>query len=202
MTDILNAANLYADGVRHVQERRDEWLKKHEELKTHLVEIAGYLNSNAAYKQGFFVDTLHAFNEDINGTCTDMPSITFRSGDMPMLVTFKNSIGERKEYTEEGFHITFNPLITGQVIVLLYPHTSELNKPEPAYSTMAIIDAPAELTMDYADQIISKGIEAAYYTSFTGIGEQEQGTNEGEPPLPHAQNPIGFKRYETTEKVK
>ncbi|MFI5195998.1 MAG: hypothetical protein ACHQD8_02820 [Chitinophagales bacterium] len=202
MTDILNAANLYAEGVKHVQERRNEWLKKHEELKAHLKEIAEYLNNNAVYKQGFFVDTLHAFNEDINGTCADMPSITFRSGDMPMLVTFKNSMGERKEYTEDGFHITFNPLITGQLIVLLFPHQSELNKTESAYSTLAVIDDPAELAMDITDQIISKGIEAAYYTSFTGVGEQQQEANEGEPSLPHAQNPIGFKRYETTEQVK
>jgi hypothetical protein len=56
--------------------------------------------------------------------------------------------------------------------------------------------------MDVADEIMSKGIEGAFYTSFTGIGEQ-QNTNEGEPPVPpHAHNPIGFKRYETTEQVK
>src|SRR5438477_88031 len=117
--DILNSANKYADGIKQVCDRRAKWVKKHEELKNHLSEIADYLNKNAGYKQGFFIDTSHAFNEDMNGVCTEMPSVTFRSGDMPMLVTFRNSIGERKEYTEEGFRITFTPIITGEVIILL-----------------------------------------------------------------------------------
>jgi hypothetical protein len=201
--DILKAANLYAEGIKHVQEKRASWLKKHKELKDHLKEVATYLNDNATYKQGFFVDTLHAFNEDINGTCSDMPSITFRSGDMPMLVTFKNSIGERKEYNEQGFRITFNPLITGQVIVLLFPHQSDLNKTETQYSTLAFIDDPALLDMKTVDQIIAKGIEGSWTSSFTGIGEQqpEEG-NEGDIPAPHAHEPIGFKRFETTEHVK
>ncbi len=202
LEDILKAANLYAEGVKHVTDRRAAWLKKHEELKEHLKQVADYLNTNAGYKQGFFVDTLHAFNEDINGTCADMPSLTFRSGEMPMLMTFKNSLGERKEYDEEGFRITFNPMITGEIIVLLFPHQSELNKPETPYATLAYIDNPAELTDDVADAIISKGMESAFYTSFTGIGEQQE-AGDGEqqlPPRPH--NPIGFKRYETTEQVK
>lgn len=195
-TDILNAANLYAGGIKHVQDRRAAWLKKHKELKDHLVAVADDLNKNAAYKQGFFVDVLHAFNEDINGTCADMPSITFRSGDMSMLVTFKNSMGERREYTEFGFRITFNPLITGQILILLFPHTSDLNKTETQYSTLAVIDDPGQFTLDVADQVLARGIEAAWSTSFTGIGER----NEEE--APHAQSPIGFKRYETTEQVK
>src|SRR3954466_10886823 len=118
VNNILNAANLYTTGLKHVQDKRAAWLIKHEELKKHLKEVAKELNAKATYKQGFFVDTLQAFNEDINGTCAALPSVSFRSGDMSMLVTFKNSLGERKEYNEEGFHITLNPLITGQIVVL------------------------------------------------------------------------------------
>ncbi len=202
LNDILNIANMYAEGVKHVQDRRAQWLEKHKELKDHLKEIADHLNTNAAYKQGFFIDTLHAFNEDTNGTCADMPSISFRSGEMPMLVTFRNSMGERKEYMEQGFHITFNPMITGQILVLLFPHYNDLNKTPPPYTTLAIIDEPGELSTDAIDQLIIAGMNAAYYTSFTGISEvpQENGQNDGKPP--RQQYPIGFKRYETTEKVK
>jgi hypothetical protein len=81
--DILQAANLYDDGLKRVLSRREQWLSKHAEIRDHLKEIASYLNDNAAYKQVFYVDSLHAFDEVISGTCTDMPSITFRSGDMP-----------------------------------------------------------------------------------------------------------------------
>src|SRR4051812_4724999 len=122
LDEILNIANRYADGVRHVQTRRTQWLIKYKELKDRLKEIADQLNGSAAYKQGFFIDTLHAYHEDTNGVCAEMPSVTFRSGEMPMLVAFRNSMGERKEYMEQGFHISFNPTITGQIIVLLFPH--------------------------------------------------------------------------------
>ena len=200
--DILKVANLYDAGLKNVQAKRAAWKTKHEELKDHLTQIADYLNTNAAYKQGFFVDSLHAFNEDINGTCAEMPSLTFRSGNMPMLMTFKNSLGERKEYDEEGFKITFNPLITGQLVILLFPHHNELNKTETPYTTLAFLDDPAQLSMDTANQIIGKGIELAFYTSFTGIGEQQEEGGEGEQSeAPRSHNPIGFKRYETTEKV-
>ena len=118
-----------------------------------------------------------------------------------MQVTFRNSLGERKELFEQGFHITFNPTITGQIIILLFPHYSELNKTQPPYLTLAIVDDPAQITMDFAEDIISKGMEAAYSTSFTGMGAQpENEQTEAQPPRAH--NPIGFKRYETTEKVK
>jgi len=201
LNDILNAANLYATGVKHVQEKRDQWLKKHVELKDHLKEIAEYLNTNATYKQGFFVDVLHAFDENMNGTSAAMPSITLRSGAMPMLVIFKNTMGEKKEYIEEGFHLTFAPTITGQVLVLLLPHQNPLNEEKPQYITLSILDEPEKLTMDLADQIISKGIEIAYYSSFTGISEQRGGM--GQPQQTSDQrNPIGFKLHETTEKVK
>ena len=206
LADILNAANLYADGVKHVQERRDQWIKKHTELKEHLKEVAEYLNTNAAYKQGFFVDTLHAFDENINGTSASMPSITLRSGPMSMLVTFKNNMGEKKEFTEDGFHITLTPTITGQVIAFLIPHQSELNKTPPQYITLAVIDEPGKLTMEVADTIIVKGMQIAFFSSFTGMGEQQQPPEAGADasPLaaPHSRNPIGFKLHETTEEVK
>jgi hypothetical protein len=206
LNDILKIANLYDSGLKHVQARRDQWIKKHVELREHLKEVADFLNANAAYKQGFFIDTLHAFNEDNGGTCAEMPSITFRSGSMPMLVSFKNAMGERKEYNEEGFRITFTPTITGQLIVLLFPHVSDINKvANPQYATLSVIDEPAQLTMDIADQIILKGMQGAFYSSFTGMGEpgEAEEPEDGQPtPLQIPKhNPIGFKRYETTEKV-
>ena len=203
LVDILNAANLYADGVKHVQDRREQWLTKHKELKDHFKEVAEYLNANTGYKQGFFIDTRHAFDENINGTSAAMPSITLRSGPMPMLVTFRNTMGEKKEYIEEGFHITLTPTITGQVIAFLIPHTSELNKTPPQYISLAVIDEPGKLTMEVADAIIIKGIQIAFYSSFTGMGEQED-ENDASQPLsaPRSHNPIGFKLHETTEEVK
>jgi hypothetical protein len=201
LNDILNAANKYADGLKSVLDRREHWLVKHKELKDHLKKTADYLNVNTTYRQGFFIDTLHAFNEDMKGTCAEMPSITFRSGEMPMQVTFRNNIGERKEYIEQGFHITFNPTITGQIVVLLLPHYSDLNEKPLPYTTLAIIDDPGQLTMDFADEMIRKGLEAAFFSSFTGISEQGE-EEQPEPNPSHEHNPIGFKRYETTEKVK
>ena len=201
LNDILNAANLYATGLKNVQDRRDQWLKKHIELKDHLKEIADYLTANATYKQGFYVDVLHAFDEHMNGTSASLPSVTLRSGPMPMLVLFKNTMGEKKDYIEEGFHITFSPIITGQLIVLLLPHQNELNKAEPQYITLSILDEPEKLTMDMVDQIISKGIEVAYYSSFTGMSEQTEENQQQETPS-QQRAPIGFKLHETTEKVK
>jgi len=148
------------------------------------------------------VDTLHAFNEEINGTSSEMPSITFRSGEMPMLVTFHNVMGEKKSFVEDGFHISFNPTITGQIVVLLLPHQSEMNKQPLPYTTLAVINDPGQITMDIADQIISRGMEAAFYTSFTGMSEQPGENPEQLQPSVNERNPIGFKRYETTEKVK
>ena len=208
MTDnILIVANLYAQGIKHVEDRRAQWMAKHDELETHLKEIADALNEKAAYKQGFYVDKLHAFNEEINGSCAGMPSLSLRSGDMPMQMTFRNALGERKEYTETGFQISFNPTITGQVIVLLFPHESDLSKPANPYVTLAVIDEPGNITMDVIDEIVARGIEAAFYSSFTGMSEQNRQPEGQEaakepPPVPHSTNPIGFRRYETTEKVK
>ncbi len=197
--EILAAANLYAQGVKHVQDRRDQWMKKHGELEKHLKAVAENLNANADYKQGFFVDTLQAFDENINGVCATMPSVTLRTGSMPMLVMFRNSMGEKREYIEQGFHITFTPTITGQIIVFLIPHQNELNKTPAEYSTLAIIDEPGKLNMDAVDTIVSKGIELAFYTSFTGMSEQQ---DDQQPQAPHAHSPIGFKLHETTEQVK
>jgi hypothetical protein len=200
--DILNTANLYAEGLNHVQLRKDHWMKKHEELIAHLKEVADELNKSAAYKQGFFVDTLHAYNEDMNGTCADLPSVTFRSGDMPMLVNFRNALGEKKEYTEEGFQISFNPTVTGQILVMLNPHQNDLNKTPLPPMMLVVIDDPDLITMEDVDTILAKGMEAAFYTSFTGMGERQEQPEQGEAMSAHRPNPIGFKRYETTEKVK
>ncbi len=203
--NILKVADLYAQGIKHVEKRRAQWVAKHDELETHLKQIAATLNEKAEYKQGFFVDKLHAYNEDMNGSCAGMPSLTLRSGDMPMLMTFRNAMGERKEYTEAGFQISFNPTITGQVIVLLFPHQSDLSKPTNQYMTLAVIDEPGNITMDVIDEIIAKGMETAFYSSFTGMSEQNapdgDTSADQQQQAPHAHNPIGFKRYETTEKV-
>jgi len=198
MNDIVNVANMYAEGLKNVLKRREQWIKKHDEIKAHLKEIADHLNTNAVYKQGFFVDSLHAFNEEINGICSDMPSLAFRSGEMSMGVIFKNNMGETKEYMEQGFHITFNPTIPGEIIVLLFPHYSDLNTEKPPYATLAIIDDLEQLTNELIDQIIIKGLEASFYSSYTGVLEREE---ENEQPDNIHTSPIGFKRYDTTQKT-
>jgi hypothetical protein len=199
--EILKIANQYDEGLTTVQNRREQWLEKYIVLRDHLKGLAQYLNENARYKQGFFVDTLHAFNEAIKGTSNRMPSVSFRSGAMPMLVTFRNSMGEKSSYSEEGFIISFTPTITGQIVVLLQPHYSELDSEKPGYSTLAIIEEPGQITTAIVDEIVARGMEAAYYSSFTGMGrppaDEEQNDSK---PMPR--NPIGFKRYDTTEKIK
>jgi hypothetical protein len=202
LSDILNAANKYDEGVKQVLDRRGQWLKKHKELKDHLTQVAAYLNENALYKQGFFVDTLHAFNEDMNGTCADIPSIAFRSGEMPMLIQFHNNMGEKKELIEQGFSITFNPIITGQVAVLLMPHQSDLNEKKPEYTTLAFIDEPGQLTMDAAEQLLVNGITSAYHSSFTGVSDRDDRREDEDHRPPTQHNPIGFRRHETTQKIK
>lgn len=197
---ILEIANRYDEGLVRVQQRREHWLNKYEMLKDHLKSVADYLNENARYKQGFFVDTLHAFNEEIKGTSARMPSVTFRAGPMPMLVSFRNSMGEKKSYTEEGFNISFTPTITGQIIVLLQPHYSDLDKEEPALETLAIIHEPGMITEPVIDDIIARGMDAAYYSSFTGMGETRPNDDEPAENNKTKRNAIGFKRYETTEK--
>lgn len=196
--EILKAANLYDEGFKQVQERKKQWLDKYKELRDHLKEIATFLNDNAGYPQGFFVDTLHAYNKTMNGTCHDLPSVTFRSGDMSMLVAFRNSVGEKKEFEEEGFRIFFNPTVNGQLLIMLQPHSSDLNDEPPKLITLAVIDQPAELKMDMVDLVIVKGIQIAFTTSFTSSPD----VAEAETEVPQPRNPIGFKRYETTEKVK
>jgi hypothetical protein len=198
--DILNAANRYDQGLTRVHSRQDQWLASHERVRDHLTAIANYLNTNARYKQGFFVDTLLAFNEGMRGTSTRMPSVEFRSGAMPMPVTFRNSIGEKKTYEEEGFTISFRPVITGQIIVLLEPHYSDLNVEEPEPVNLAIIHEPAHLSNEMIENIVTKGMQIAYYSSFTGIAEQNESTGE-ETATPIKRNPIGFKRHDTTEKI-
>jgi hypothetical protein len=201
LPEILKTADLYSTGIKNVENRREQWLKKHTELKDHLTEVAKYLNENTGYKQGFFVDTLHAFNEDMHGVCTEMPSITFRSGDMPMQVSFHNSVGERKEYIEEGFRISFTPAITGELIVLLSPHHSELDQEQPQVATIAVIKDPVTLTMDIADKLVNRAMQIAFYSSYTGVADLQQEEDAARLNVPR-HNPIGFKRYETTEKVK
>lgn len=201
MEKILEVANRYAQGRKEVEERRSRWLEHYKEVREHLAAIATTLNEKADYKPGFFVDVNHAYNEEINGTCAKMPSLSFRSGDMPLNISFKNANGERKEYTEEGFYIVFTPTITGQILVMLQPHYSTATSQRPEYEHIAMVDDPAQLTNDIIDQLIARGMEAAYYSSFTGMVALQQKELEESQKQQYRPTPIGFKRYESTEKV-
>ena len=196
LDNILQISNRYATGLEHVMRRRTEWIEKHEEVHNHLKEIADFLNEKSTYKQPFYVDKSHAFNEDINGTCKQIPSVTFRAGSMPMHVTFKNNAGDLKDYEEEGFRITFSPTITGQIIVLIHPHFSNLDAEVPQFRTMAVINEPNQINNEILEQIIEKGMELAFFTSFTGLAEARP--SDGTQGQYHP-NPIGFKKYESTE---
>ncbi len=196
---ILKEANRYSGGLAHVQSRQDQWLAAYERIRDHMKVIATYLNEHAAYKQGFFVDTLHAFNEGMRGTNVRMPSLEFRSGPMPMPITFRNSIGERLTYKEEGFGISFTPTIAGQIVIVLQPHASDLDTETPEAVTLGVVNEPSELSNELVEEVIEKGIQLAFYTSFTGMTEYE---NQEETNFISAKrHPIGFRRYDTTEKI-
>jgi hypothetical protein len=196
----LRIANLYDEGLQRVQKRREHWLEKFDLVKNHLNKLATHLNQNSLYKQGFFVDTLFAYNDNFKGTCNRIPSLTFRTGEMPMLVTFRNAMGEKKAYNEEGFSISFNPTITGLIIVNLQPHHSDLDAEAPSPITLAIIEEPSRITDEIIDEIILKGMKAAYYSSFTGMGELPEDAEQVENAVTK-RNPIGFKRHDTTQKT-
>lgn len=198
--EILAIADMYAEGLTRVQKRREQWMEQYEMLRDHLTDMAKYLNEHARYKQGFYVDTLHAFNEDIKGTSSRMPSITFRSGEMPMMVTFRNAMGEKKNFAEEGFSISFNPTITGQIVVMLEPHYSDLDKEMPEPINLAIVEEPGLITTAVADEIITRGMKIAHYSSFTGMGQIPDDAEQVENAITK-RNPIGFRRHDTTEKV-
>ncbi len=201
MTDkILLVANRYALGLKNVEDRRAEWLEHFKEVRTHLTEIADLLNQKAEYKPGFYVDTSHAYNDDINGTCAKLPSLTFRSGDMPLNVSFRNAIGEKKEYIEEGFYLVFTPTITGQILVLLQPHYSNGSE-KPEYINIAIVDHPKQLTSEVIDELVAKAMEVAFYSSFTGMVDLQQHEMQQESQKQYKPEPIGFRRYESTQKV-
>ncbi len=202
MDKILMVANRYAEGLKKVEGRRAEWLEHFKEVRAHLIEIATLLNETADYKPGYYVDTSHAYNEDINGSCAKLPSLTLRCGDMPLNVSFKSASGEKKEYIEEGFYLTFTPTITGQILVLLQPHYSTSAGEKPDYMNIAVIDHPAQLTSDVIDELVAKGMEVAFYTSFTGMVDLQLKEMEESQKEYHQPAPIGFKRYESTEKVK
>lgn len=198
---ILKVADRYDEGLIKVQRRREQWMSKYEMVKEHLKVVAQHLNEHTRYKQGFFVDTMHAFNEEIKGTSSRMPSVMFRSGAMPMLVTFRNSMGEKKTYSEEGFSIAFTPTITGQIVVMLQPHFSDLDAEQPEMVNLAIINDPAQLSEAIIDEVIARGMELAYYSSFTGMTDVPADESAPAENSLNKRNVIGFKRYETTEKM-
>lgn len=190
---ILDTANRYAEGLKHVQHRRELWVTKSEQLKTQLKQIAEYLNENSQSGIKFYVDSYYAFDETINGSCIEMPSITFRSGDVPMDLTFKNDDGNTITYAEKGFQITFNPSPTGEIVVWLMPHHNNLQtEQEPKYTTMTIINDLDNFTPQMVEDIIAQGMEIAFYSSYVGITEIKS-----QAVATYA--PIGFRRYETTE---
>lgn len=198
---ILKAADKYDDGLARVYSRQDQWLAGHERVREHLKTIAEYLNEHSRYKQGFFVDTLHAFNEGMRGTNARMPSVAFRSGPMPMPITFRNSIGEKMTYKEEGFSVSFRPMITGQIVIVLQPHYSDLDTEEVEYLTLAVVNEPSEISNEMIDEVVEKAMEIAFYTSFTGMAEQPNTDETENNNIPTKRNPIGFRRHDTTEKI-
>lgn len=190
MKHILHAANLYSEGLAHVTKRREDWLEKLPELKQQLKTIAKYLNENASYKPGYYVDTFYAYDEEIKGICRQMPSLAFRSGIMPMFLDFNNEEHKTKGYKEDGFRINFSPIVTGQIVITLIYHANAFINREIAYDALEIVD-PAELTPEFVETLITRGIEDAFYSSYTGLAEKKE--------IPYT--PVGFKtqRTETTE---
>lgn len=191
MENILQAANLYAQGLTNVNARREAWLQKLPEIKQQLKTIAKYLNENAAYKPGYYVDTFYAYDEEIKGICMRMPSLGFRSGVMPMFLDFSNEEHKTKGYKESGFRINFSPIVTGQVVVTIVYHSNAFIQTDPPYEAMEVFDNPLEITTEVVEALLARGIEEAYYSSYTGLAEKKQ--------MPYT--PIGFKtqRTETTE---
>lgn len=199
---ILKASNRYDEGLARVYSRQDQWLAGHEHVRDHLRTIADYLNKNTRYKQGFFVDTLHAFNEGMRGTNTRMPSVEFRSGEMPMPLTFRNSIGEKMTYKEEGFSVSFTPTITGQIMIVLQPHYSDLDQQPPEMVTLGIVNEPSQITDAVIEDVIEKSFEIAFHSSFTGMAESFMNNEEeSQDNTTIKRNPIGFRRHDTTEKI-
>lgn len=186
---ILKAANKYAEGVTHVEKRRVKWLLKSNELKAMLLEIADHLNTNAEYKPGYYVDLSHAYDDEINGTCVQMPLLTFRSGNMSMGMSFNSAVNGIKEYTEKGFRIGFYPAVTGLVFVMLHLHHNDFQPEELPPVSLMVIDNPDELTKELVQELIAQGIETAFQSSYAGISEHQEPTY----------SPIGFKMHDSTE---
>ena len=208
MDNILNAANLYAKGLQEVLDRRKQWLEKYKEVQARMKQVAQELNANAEYKQNFYVDVNHAFNEETSGTCENLPSLTFRSGEMPLMLIFKNAMNDKKEYMESGFHITLTPTVTGEILIMLLPHHTSLTTEKAEYINLGMVENPASLSMEMVNDILAKGIEMAFYSSFTGaVALQRRSVvtdqrAQEQQQQPQQYQPIGFKRHESTEKVK
>ncbi len=199
MDEILKIANKYAKGQADVLNRRNEWLQKSKEVLAQLKEIAAFLNEKGEYGAKYHVDVHLAYNEENHGTCEGLPSITFRSGQMPLHITFRNVGGTNVEFVEEGFHLTFTPSIAGEILVLLVPHTGNFTREQPELEEVAIIENPGAITREIINTIMAKGLEAAYFSSYTGLIER-QNLEQDEEQKQYQRVPIGFKRFETTEK--
>ncbi|HXS37459.1 MAG TPA: hypothetical protein VN721_12215 [Flavipsychrobacter sp.] len=191
MDTVLDLANKYAEGLKKVEERRAKWLKKSEEIKSYLTKVASDLNEKADYKPGYYVDIYYPYSEEIKGHCFHMPSIGFRSGNTPIGIVFENESGSTMVYSEKGFQIIFNPVLTGQIIVGLNPHINDFIKSEPQFTTITVVDDPDQLTNEEINRILLDAMEQAYYSSYTGLAETDGEIKS------HA--PIGFKKFETTE---
>jgi hypothetical protein len=187
---ITAIVNKYAEGIEHVERRREDWLQKAKEVKSVLKRIAEELETEAKYKPGFHVDELHAYDDEINGTCVKMPSITFKCGNMSMGITFNNSVNGEKEYVEKGFMIGFYPAITGLVYVMLYLHKNDFQAQATPPVNLMVINEPKDLSESAIENIVAQGVEIAFHSSYAGISEQSE-----EPEY----TPIGFRKRDSTE---
>ena len=193
MEQILQAANKYSEGLNAVLKRRKDWLDHYKTVRERLQKIAEYLNTNSSYKQHFVVHTHRAYNDSIEGSCTEVSALVFKSGEMSQHLTFRNAIGEHAEYVEGGFELTFSPSITGQIVLMMLPHTGTMNIHKREQQVVAIIDNPMSLTHDLIDDIVTKALMAAFHTSFTGMAEQNEEMMTEQAKI-QQRTPIGFRR--------
>ena len=181
---ILQAANRYADGVNAVEQRRHAWAQKAIEVEKHLKEIADYLNTNAAYKANYHTEVQHAYDEHSDGSCIAMPAVILGSGKMPMLLVFEDKDKKKKEIFESGFELSFNPSVTGQIIVQLIPHHNELQQQPPMPVVLEIIDDVSKITNEDLDALVINALTA----------EAERYNKE-------TRTPIGFRMHELPQTI-
>jgi hypothetical protein len=83
---------------------------------------------------------------------------------------------------------------------LLQPHYSNGSE-KPEFINIAIVDHPKQLTSEVIDELVAKAMEVAFYSSFTGMVDLQQHEMQQESQKQYKPEPIGFRRYESTQKV-